>query len=55
VIRISSQTGAYPAGTGAKRRTAGGVAALAVPSSSRHRAPVHVEIDFVPQGGAKAP
>jgi hypothetical protein len=55
VIRFSSQIGAHHAGAGAKRRTAGHGAALAMRISSGRRAPQSVETDFVPQGGAKAP
>ncbi len=55
MIRFSGQNGAYHAGAGAKRRTVRQRVAPAVPVSSRRTAPLSIEIDFVPQGGAKAP
>jgi hypothetical protein len=55
LILFSGQIGAYHAVTGARRRSARHRAAPAMPHSSRRSAPMLVEIDFVPQGGAKAP
>jgi hypothetical protein len=55
VIRFTGQHAARHAGTG-ERWTAGSCVVPTMPVSSRHRAPLFVEIDsLAPQGEAKAP
>jgi hypothetical protein len=56
VIRFVGQHAACHAGTGAERWTAGRRVVPTMPASSRHRAPLFVEIDsLAPRGEAKAP
>ena len=55
MIRFTGQNGAYHAGAGAQRRTARHRVAPVMPISSLRGAPLSIEMNFVPQGGAKAP
>jgi hypothetical protein len=54
LIRFTSQNGVNYAGNGVQRRAACS-AAHVMPISSARPVPLTVEIEFVPQGGAKAP
>lgn len=56
MMRFVDPHAARHAGTGAARWTAGRCVVPTTPVSSRHRAPLFVEIDsLAPQGEAKAP